>query len=95
MKVWLIDSSKRYSNLLFHLFYELAAAGDPRVEEFRRYGADEALLRLENLFFEDENSLHITLIVDGSEVDFLAALYQVKYFFCNLHTRFFILIFVS
>lgn len=81
MRIWLVSSPKRYHVLLFHLINELVNACDPRIQEFQNLTELEALHFLRGaLISEGENSLELTLVVDGDQTSFLTELHQVLVF---------------
>ncbi len=79
MKLWLLSCPKRYNLLLFHFINELINSGDHRIKDFQSLNEYEAIQNLKSWFLtEPENSIDLTIIVDGNQTAFLMELQQVR-----------------
>jgi hypothetical protein len=78
MKVWIVESGKNYAEILSRSLLDDTTDTDSLVNEVLTISQYDALENLQQaLFAEQENSLNLSIIVDGEQAEFLSNLNQV------------------
>jgi hypothetical protein len=77
-KVWIVESEKNYAEILSKSLLDTTPETDSSVHEVLAISQCDALENLQHaLFAEQENSLNLSVIVDGEQAEFLCSLNQV------------------